>query len=137
VKKHQEEKAERECCAAVHAFSRGGQPEQSKETIDEHCNRGLANPSQGERRNRNSELRSGDVAIEMRESSLHISRAVVAALRHLVDSTSSNGDKREFGGDEKRVERYQKQNDTEADRYCTGAKVFGRTLKKGQEIHID
>jgi hypothetical protein len=72
----------------------------------------------------------------MSQSALNVPRAGVAAIRHLVDSTSSNGDEREFGGDKKRVQRYQKQNDTEAGGYCAGTKVFGRTLKKGQEIHI-
>jgi len=54
----------------------------------------------------------------------------------LVDPASSDGDERELGCDKEGVEGHQKQNDTKAGGYLTHAEVFGRTLKKGQEIHI-
>jgi len=67
---------------------------------------------------------------------LHLAGGAVAGFDHLVDAASSYGNEGELGGDKKRVERHQKQNDTQAASNFTRTKVFGRTLKKGQEIHI-
>jgi hypothetical protein len=120
----------------VNATICGRQPEQPEESVDDYCDRRLSDPSERQRSNRYSELRPRDVSIEMRQSALNVFRGIVAVLRHLVDSASPNGDERELGGHEKRVESHQKQNDTKAGGDCTGAKVFGRTLQKGQEIHI-
>ncbi len=112
------------------------QPEKAEESIDEHGDRRLSDPPERERGNRYPELSSSDVSIEMRQSALDILRRIVAVVRHLVDSASPNRDERKLGGHEKRIESHQKQNDTKAGGDCTGAKVFGRTLQKGQEIHI-
>jgi hypothetical protein len=61
---------------------------------------------------------------------------MVAGIGHLVDAAPPHCDERELGSDEKGVEPHQKQNDTKAGGDSTGAKVFGWTLQKGQEIHM-
>jgi hypothetical protein len=104
--------------------------------IDEHGHRRLTDPAESQRGDRDAELRSSDVSVEVLERFLDVSGAGIAGFRHLVDSASSNRNKGEFGGDEERIKRHQKQNDTQAGGYLTHAEVFGRTLKKGQEIHI-
>jgi hypothetical protein len=70
------------------------------------------------------------------QCTLNFPCAGVAVFGHLVNTASSNCDKRKLSRDEKGVETDQKQNDTKAGQYRTGAKVFGRTLLQGQEIHI-
>ena len=136
MKEGQEEKAERESNAAVHAVWCRWQPEQSEEAVDEDCHRRLTNPAECERSDGDSQLRARDVSVEMSECALALFCTAVAGLRHLVDAAAPDSDECELRGDEKRVEGYQKQNDTKAGGDFTGAKVFGRTLKKGQEIHI-
>jgi hypothetical protein len=120
----------------VHSLTGGRKPEEAEESVNDDRHRRLTDPAEGERRDCYSELRPSDVAIEMSQRTLNFSSGVIARFDHLVDSASSYGNKGELGGDEKRVKRHQKQNDTQPGTDFTRAKVFGRTLKKGQEIHI-
>jgi hypothetical protein len=136
MKERQEKEAERERDTAVNALTRWGQSEQTEEVIDEYRHRRLTNPAKCQRCDRDTELRSGDISVEMLERFLNVAGPRVAGFRHLIDSASSHRDKRELGSDKEGVQRYQKQNDTKAGSYLTHAEVFGQTLKKGQEIHI-
>ena len=66
--------------------------------------RGLTNPPQRQRCDRNAKLRGGDVPIEIREADLDVARAAQPAARHLVDLAAPGSDEREFSRDEKAVE---------------------------------
>jgi hypothetical protein len=120
----------------VNAFGRGRNPEYPKHAIDDYGNCRLPNPSKRKRCDGDSELGACDVTVEVLERALNVPCARVSVVGHLIDPAAPDGNERELGSNEKRVQGYQKQNDTEARGNFAAAQVFGRSPLQGQKIHI-
>jgi hypothetical protein len=136
MKESENEEAECEGDTAVYTLSSGRQSEDSEESVDDYRHCRLADPAEREGSDRYSKLSACDVAVQVSQRTLDCAGCGITGVDHLVDAAPSDRNEGKLGSDKKRVERYQKQNDTQAGRNFTRTKVFGRTLKKGQEIHI-
>ena len=136
VKERDQEEAHRDRRACVRTARSGRHAEESKDAVDYHGDGRLADPAKGQRCDRDPELCSGDVAIEVSEGFLDVLRRVVAGFGHLVDAAAPHRHKGEFGGDEKGVGGHQQKHDAEASQDCAGAQMFGWSREQGQKIHI-
>jgi len=72
----------------------------------------------------------------MSEGSLNASGGPVAVARHLVDAAASNRHECKLGGNEEGVEADQQEHNTKARRNRSACDLLGRSVLKGQKVHI-
>ena len=106
-----------------------------QQPIDQMGEGWLTNPPQRERRDRDAELGSGDVAVEVLQRDLDRSRPSQALSGHLVDLAAAGSDERELGGDKEAVERDERENGNETGRRCPNGGDVSRLCDNQPEQH--
>ena len=115
MKERQEEESDRNR-GDVDSGGRRIDSESAEGRIEEVREHGLADPAECKRGDRDSELGTRYVAIEVLESSLNHFGAAIALGDHLIELAAPGGDEGEFGGHEEPVYGHQSKNSEEAAR---------------------
>jgi len=111
-------------CHRVHGRRWRSDAERGERPVHESRERGLADPAQAERRERDPELRGRDVAVQVLHGGLGRLRETVALARHLIDSAAPRAHQRELGGNEKRVRNDQEDYQSQAPGVRAEAQMF-------------
>src|SRR5688572_791642 len=136
VQESDDEERHTDCRGGVRTRRRCGETEDAEQPVDQYSESGLANPAEREGCDRDPELRSRDVAVQMLEGALDILRGAIACGSHLVDAAAANRNQGELGRDEKGVEADQEENYPQAGRDRPASYVLGRTLLKGKKVIV-
>ena len=126
VQERDDDERGRGACDRVHGRRRRPDPERTERLIHEPGERWLADPAQAEGRERDTELRGGDVAVQVFHGGLRRLREPIALARHLVDSAAPRAHERELGGNEKGVGQRRGGLRPQAPRVRAQAQMFSR-----------